>query len=488
MRVLSVDVGTSFIKAALVEVDGELRVLGYTNVPVETRSPEPLAYEHDPHEVVGSVVKLLKHYSSFDPDVVSLSTYLFGFVAVDEELKPLTGVLTWQDERATVALQQLKPYVQELYWRTGCPPLHIYTLPKLLWLKERRRDLFERARAFLDAKSFLLSALAGELVTDFSTASGTYQMLNIHSLRWDDLALEVAGVDESYLPRLAEGDATATLRRRVASETGLEGVQLVLGVYDGGSMVFGLTGGRRDVAVVNLGTSAMIRTTSSSPVVDPSPLMRFQTYYLLRGVWLSGGAINNGAVAVDYVLRLLYGSADGSTYEEVFSEVSKRVATEPQVISVPLIFPERLPFISTSKRMAIAGLGQEVDRVDVVRGVVEGVLMLLALIAEAMGECGIRYGEVRVGGKLSQYYFVRYVLSNLLRARVLYPRVPDAVHVGNSMLALKALGASGREVQQILDSLPYLAEVVEPSPEAIEVYGRLLKQFLDLVNRVYASE
>jgi len=114
--------------------------------------------------------------------------------------------------------------------------------------------------------------------------------------------------------------------------------------------------------------------------------------------------------------------------------------------------------------------------------------MLLALIAEAMGECGIRYGEVRVGGKLSQYYFVRYVLSNLLRARVLYPRVPDAVHVGNSMLALKALGASGRELQQILDSLPYLAEVVEPSPEAIEVYGRLLKQFLDLVNRVYASE
>jgi len=488
LRVLSVDVGTSFIKAALVEVDDELRVLDYTNVQVETRSPEPLAYEHDPHEVVGSTVRLLKHYSRFDPDVVSLSTYLFGFVAVDEEMKPLTGILTWQDERAAVALQQLKPYAQELYRRTGCPPLHIYTLPKLLWLRERRRDVFERARAFLDAKSFLISALAGELVTDLSTASGTYQMLNIHSLRWDDLALEVAGVDESSLPRLAEGDTLVAPRGKLASEAGLEGVHLALGVYDGGSMVFGLTGGRGDVAVVNLGTSAMIRTTSSSPLVDPSPLMRFQTYYLLRGTWLSGGAVNNGAVAVDYVLRLLYGSADRTTYEGVFSELSRRVATEPRVLSVPLIFPERLPFVSSSRRMTLTGLALEVDRVDVVRAVIEGVLMLLALIAEAVGSCGVRYGEVRVGGKLSQYYFVRYVLSNLLRARVLYPRVPDAVHVGNSLLALRATGTSEREVQHILENLISAAEVVEPSPEAVEVYRGLFREFVDLVSRVYRAE
>ena len=39
MRVLSVDAGTSFIKAALAEVDGELRVVDYLNIPVETRSP-----------------------------------------------------------------------------------------------------------------------------------------------------------------------------------------------------------------------------------------------------------------------------------------------------------------------------------------------------------------------------------------------------------------------------------------------------------------
>ncbi|MCC6047486.1 MAG: hypothetical protein LM571_04820 [Desulfurococcaceae archaeon] len=488
MRVLSVDAGTSFIKAALVEVDEGIRVVDYTNIPIEVRSPEPLAYEHDPREVVDSVVKLLKHYSRFRPDSVSLSTYLFGFVAVDRELRPLTGILTWQDERATEVLHQLKPYAQDLYRRTGCPPLHIYTLPRLLWLRQRRRSTFESARAFLDAKSYLLSVLAGEVVTDLSTASGTYQLLNIHSLRWDDLALELAGVDESSLPRLAEGDTVTTLRGRVASEVGLEGVPLVLGVYDGGSMVYGLTGGRGDIAIVNLGTSAMVRTTSRSPVVDPSPLMRFQTYYLLRGTWLSGGAVNNGAVAVDYVLRLLYGSADGRTYEEVFSELSRRVPTEPRVISVPLVFPERLPSLSSTRRMTVAGLTMDVDRVDVVRGVVEGVLMLLALIAEAMGECGVRYGEVRVGGKLSQYYFVRYVLSNLLKTRVLYPRVPDAVHVGNSLLALRALGTPEGEVRRVIDSLTSLAEAVEPDPRAADIYSRLFKEFVGLVRGVYTAE
>lgn len=486
MKVLSIDVGTSFIKAALVDTSEELKIIDYSNIPVETKKPEPLAYEHNPRDVVNAVVKLLKHYSKFKPDVVSLSTYLFGFIAVDSDLKPLTGILTWQDERATMILEQLKPYTRELYQRTGCPPLHIYTLAKILWLRQKHPDILGKTKLFLDAKSYLLSVLTGETVTDYSTASGTYQLLNISNLKWDDLALNIAGIDESKLPSLAEGDTITILRGSIASETNLNGTQLVLGVYDGGSMILGLTGGKSDIAVVNLGTSAMFRTTSNQPVVDSSPLMRFQTYYLLRGVWLSGGGLNNGSVVVDYILKLLYGSIDSRIYEEVFSELSKRVNVEPKVISIPILFPERLPYISSFKRMMLAKLSLEVDRIDVVRGVVEGVLMLLALIDRAMRDNGVKYSEVRVGGKLSQHYFVRYVLSNLLKTRVVYPQIPDAVHVGNSLLALKALESPGK-LQQVLDSLLHTAEAVIPNPKAIETYNALFNEFSEIIDKIYIS-
>lgn len=485
---MSIDVGTSFIKAAIVDVGEELNIVDYRNIPVESRSAEPLAHEHDPREVVGSVLKLLKHYSRLRPDAVSLSTYLFGFVAVDREMRPLTNIITWQDERASTVLPHIKPYSQELYRRTGCPPLHIYSLPKIMWLRNYRRDIFSSASLFLDAKSLLVSTLTGEVVTDISTASGTYQLLDIRNLKWDSLALELAGIDEARLPQLAEGDTVTQLRASVESDVGLEGAKLVLGVYDGGSMILGLSGGRSDVAIVNLGTSAMLRTTSTSPIVDSSPLMRFQTYYLLRGTWLSGGAINNGAVAVDYILKLLYGEVSERTYEEVFTEISRRVSSHPKVLSVPLLFPERLPFMLSSRRMSLVGVGPGVDRVDLVRGVVEGVLLLLSLIARAMSECGIRYEEVRVGGKLSQYSFVRYVLSNLLRARVTYLNLPDAVHVGNSILALRALGTPSKTIDKILENLFQAAEVVEPAPEAVKVYEELLKDFMDLINRVYSVE
>ncbi|MEM0001456.1 MAG: FGGY family carbohydrate kinase [Desulfurococcaceae archaeon] len=136
-------------------------------------------------------------------DAVITSTYLFATVIVNRKLEPLTNIITWIDERSDKYVNLVKNNAFEIYRRTGCPPLHIYTLPKILWLKHENPSLIN-GNLILDAKALLSTWFLNYPITDLSTASGTYQMLNISSLKWDSSILEIAGISEDQLPELNE--------------------------------------------------------------------------------------------------------------------------------------------------------------------------------------------------------------------------------------------------------------------------------------------
>jgi len=438
MRILSVDLGTTNLKASVVKVgDSKLEVLESITERIPPEIPEPGAYEHNPKVVENLFAKVVKHLSVWRPEAVSLSTYLFGVVFVDEAGSPLTNIITWMDERPLEALGELRTYAGELYRRTGCPLIHIYALPKILWLKKARREVFARVKGVWDAKSYLMHRVIGEAFTDLSTASGTFQLLNIHTLRWDYLTLELAGIDEKALPKLLEGDSVIYLgdgARRLCLEAG---TPFILGLYDGGTMIYGATRLARGerIAVVNLGTSAMLRSVVNVPVVDfRADLARFQTYYLLKGLWLSGGAVNNAGSAVEWVLRLL--GYDESVFGRVLDDAG---SVETDVIFVPLLLPERLPFIDPSARGLIANLRQYTARLEIVRAAIEGVTFLLKVFDEALADNGVRYDLAVAGGGLSKSSTVMKVLAGVLGKPVVRTGI-DLHTLGHVMLTLEALG------------------------------------------------
>ncbi|MEM0296733.1 MAG: FGGY family carbohydrate kinase [Zestosphaera sp.] len=437
MRVLSIDLGTTNLKTSVLEIGDDLRQVRTLKSIVSRltpHTPEPGAHEHSPQEVRMLITQHVRHLTrSFKVDAVVLATYLFATVIVDRELKPRSNIITWLDERSIKFVRLVGERGPELYRRTGCPPTHIYTLPKLLWLRRSCPATLANA-LILDGKSLLTSWMLGYPVTDLSTASGTYQMLNISELKWDPLALETAGVDESSLPQLAEAYFTDVLRESAAVDMGLKpATPVILGLYDGGSMIFGLNGGVRDVAVMNVGTSAMLRAVVNKPVVDSSPHMRLQTYYLLDRLWLSGGAVNNAGVVVEFMVKLV--NADVSELPRILEGAPPKPWETPLIL--PLLHPERLPFLR-SAGMHILSIGPGTSARALIWGVVEGVLMLLKLLGDSLHENGIPYGEVRIGGGLARYRGVREMASLIFGKRVGYVGGVEASHIGNALLTLRA--------------------------------------------------
>ncbi|MEM4487065.1 MAG: FGGY family carbohydrate kinase [Zestosphaera sp.] len=479
LRILSIDLGTTNLKTSVLEISddiGQIKVLDSAINRLTFHVPEHGAYEHNPQEIMRLITQHVRHLiHNFKVDAIVLTTYLFATVIVDREFRPRSNIITWLDERSLKFVKLVEEHGPELYRRTGCPPTHIYTLPKLLWLKRKLPETLASA-LILDGKSLLTSWMLGYPITDLSTASGTYQMLNIRDLKWDPLALEIVGVDEKSLPQLAEAYYTDVLKESVAVNMGLEpGTPVILGLYDGGSMIFGLSGGSKNVAVMNIGTSAMLRTVINSPVVDFSPLMRFQTYYLLDHLWLSGGAVNNAGVVVEFVAKLV--NTDVSEFPKILSETPPKPWETPLVI--PLLYPERLPFLRGGG-MHVLSMRPDTTPRALIWGTVEGVLMLLKLLDDSLRENGILYDEIRIGGGLAKYKGIRETTSLIFGKRVGYVSGVEASHIGNALLAVMATEGS-KALNGLVKNLSTALEYVGISEALASEYELKYSKFKHLV-------
>jgi gluconokinase len=493
VKILSIDIGTTYIKSAIVEYaedSGFLRIVSSVDIPQQAIVND-IVYEHSPNYVLNELVKIIKHYVKIYKkiDAVSLSSYLFSLIFVNRGRGPLTNIITWVDRRAEKILPELLPYTKIIYERTGCPLLSIYNLPKILYFAKHHPEILSSSDLVLDIKSLVTLYLSGEPVTDYSSASGSYQLLNIYNLRWDDYILTLAGIDENKLPKLEEADYRLELKPSIAKEVGLDTtIPLILGLYDGGSMIFGLTGGREGVAVVNMGTSSMLRIVSRACVIDRSEYMFIQTYYLYRGSWVPGIAWNNCGIVFEHLVKIFK-----LKLEDIINYLYK---IKPQdylksslPITIPLLYPERLMKLSFESGISILGLKAQHTVEDIVASVIEGFILLLKYSDDILKNAGLDYDYVVGGGKILSIPLTQLLLASALNKELFVSEFIDATHLGNTLIALKALGILNSDgvVEISRKMLKTSVKPVNELKERLNFSYKIFKEYLTNIINYFKS-
>ena len=496
MKIVTADIGTTKIKSMLIDVDekdGLPRIADSVDINQQVVSSTPESHEHSPKFIVEALKSAIKHFTRNygKPDLLVFSSYLFALALADDKEEYVSNIMTWLDERSKRVLDKIRPHASELYKRTGAPPLYIYSLPKILYLREYKPELLFRARYFLDSKSIITLHFLGYHVTDYSTASGTYQMLNVSTRKWDDLALELAGIDEKNLPELEEGDYVDVVRRSVARELEIdEKTPLVLSFYDGGAMIYVLTSSVSGIGVINMGTSAMIRVVYDKPVLDDENAMRFSTYYFYRGTWIPGGSISNAGIVLEHVIRLLNMNSNYA-FDQVLYKVTREdiLKRTPRPIVIPLLYPERIPLLGKDLGMSIVGIKPlNTNPGDILLSTLEGIAFLLNYSANPLRERGIDFTEVRVGGGITSIPAVQLILASIFNKPVSRITTPHVSLIGNASIALKAVDES------LSNKLRYQVEAeiesrkVHPDPEIVEFYKEIMNTYNRYLDVLYKLE
>ena len=150
MRYLGVDIGSSFVKGAVLDLDDlSLRHIERLPFPEPVSGLDPKLREFDPTEVVAVTRALLERLLHHAPDAagVLMCSQLHGLVLTHDDGRAASNFINWQDQRALMPMPEGGgTYFDEINRRItrderrqlGNEPLPGVPLSFLFWLAQNR--------------------------------------------------------------------------------------------------------------------------------------------------------------------------------------------------------------------------------------------------------------------------------------------------------------------------------------------------------------
>ncbi len=452
--VLAVDQGSS--SSRCVALDRALRPLALARRPVASSFPRPGWVEHDPAEllssVLGAVADAIAQAGAGWDDVaaVGLAAQTETFVVWDRASgAAIYPAISWRDTRAADRCDELRraghePEVRE---RTGLPLQPAFSAAKLAWLLDSvpgaRRGAAAGELLFGDVNCWLIWNLSGGVahVTEPSMAART-MLFNHAESAWDRALLDMFGIPARMLPAV-----TDTAGRLAVTDPRVSGGRAVIGasIGDQQAALFGQRCWREGMAKLTLGTGAFLWCHAGAAPPDRVPegvvsscawrLDRAggagQTAFALEGFVPNAGGVTTwlrrlGLVADDRWPTIRNGA---------LSDAARRGAARGPWC-VPALFGLGTPRWGAEAKADILGLTADVAAADVAEAALLGVAHQVADAIDAV-QRGISGGlrAIRVDGGMSRNDSLLQAIADLTGVVLERPAAAEVTALGAGALA-----------------------------------------------------
>ena len=338
---LGLDIGTSSVKALLVDVDQ--RTIAETSVPLSVSRPFPLWSEQDPDDWVEGVEAAVGAIRRDAPGEfaalagIGLSGQMHGATLLDAHDKPLRPAILWNDGRSFAECAELKRRVPDLEQRTGNLAMPGFTAPKMLWVAAHEPEVAKATRRVLLPKDYVRLRLSGEAVSEMSDASGTL-WLDVGRRRWDASLLAATGLTEKAMPSLVEGsEVSAHITPEIATAWGLAGRKIPIagGGGDNAASAIGVGATAPGAGFVSLGTSGVIFSVTDRFVSLPERTLH-AFCHALPDRWHGMAVMLSAASSLAWIAAILGRDHMGSLIEARPPSLSQRARSLPRRSSCPI--------------------------------------------------------------------------------------------------------------------------------------------------------
>lgn len=336
--------------------------------------PKPNWSIQKPQEILETVEKCIAEITKdSQPEFISFSSAMQSVIAIDKNGKPLTDAILWADNRAGEIAEDLKNNENGklFYQKTGIPIHPFSPMTKIAWLKEFEPEIFSKTYKFISIKEYVWHDFTGEYITDTSMASGT-GLLNIHTLKWDNEILEYLAIQPQQLSEICE----VTHQAKGLSDDFL----YIIGGGDGALANLGTGAMNKGFMALTIGTSGAVRLPIDQPFLDEQ--MRTQCYHLQGKQYLTLGAVNNGAIVLQWLKENILRTT--ASYDQLFDEAAKIPAGAEGLLFVPYLLGERAPIWDAAAQGSLLGIQIIHTQAHLVRATLEGILFGLFQITEIL--------------------------------------------------------------------------------------------------------
>jgi sugar (pentulose or hexulose) kinase len=211
---IGIDLGTSFIKAAVLDLDrSELRQVRRMPFPEPISLPDPLRVEFDADGIVSTARKLIDELadSSLSYEGIVMCTQMSCLVLMDKKGNARSNCIGWRDQRALephpsgsgsyydvlkkrLTAKQKRELGNEL--PPGAPICFLF------WMAEQ--GVLEPGLIPVSLADFVLSTLCGSPASIESSNAMACELLRLENLGWHEEVIKQLGLDKLHWPPIRQ--------------------------------------------------------------------------------------------------------------------------------------------------------------------------------------------------------------------------------------------------------------------------------------------
>ena len=417
--------------------------------------PAPGWVEHDPVEIAARVDEViaggLRTAGLAGRDLAALGVTNQRETTVVWD--PITGhpwhhAIVWQDTRTDAIVAALEPHHEFIRSRTGLPPATYFSATKLRWILDNVdgvRDAARQGRAlFGTIDSWILWNLTGGAgrgvhVTDVTNASRT-QLMNLHTLDWDDQLLALFDVPRRMLPRICASAARDAFGANVGSGPVGAEVPIAAALGDQHAATVGQVCFAPGEAKNTYGTgNFMLLNTGAAPVMSTAGLLTTPAYQFEQEppVYALEGSIAVTGAAVQWLRDQLGIIASASEIEALAAAVPDAGG----LCFVPAFSGLFAPYWRADARGAIVGLSRFHTKAHLARATLEAICFQTRDVLDAMiADSGVRLAVLKVDGGATANDLLMQMQADILGVPVVRPVVAETTALGAAYAAGLAVG------------------------------------------------
>lgn len=429
VKTLVIDVGTTSVRAAIVDQAG--RVSAVHQQPLTIATPNPGEVELDALEIATKALDCARATlaEAGPADFVGIANQRATTIMFDATTKlPIGPALGWQDLRTVIDCLMLQPEGVRV------APNQLATKAK--WLFEAAGKPAGDIR-FATIESWLTFILTdgAHHVSDHSNV-GLSGLINLDMATYDQHALRVLGIREEMLPTIVPTAGA------IGAASVLPGAPLITALIgDQPSSLFGQNCVRPGQTKITFGTGAMLDQVRGSD--GPGTMSRYPsgcfptpTFSNASGIeWGIEGIMLSAGTCIEWLkedLGLISSPAETET-------LARSIASTDGVTFVPALVGLGTPQWDFGARGAFFGLTRGSTKAHLVRAVLDGIVHnSVDLIDAAVAETGYPIETVRVDGGMTANSYLVQTLADASGRTIEVSGEREATTRGAGLMALVA--------------------------------------------------
>ncbi|NJD04754.1 MAG: hypothetical protein FIA99_19625 [Ruminiclostridium sp.] len=493
MNLMGLDIGTSGCKATIIDIEGNIKGQAYKEYSLFT--PHPGWEEMDPNLVWNSVkeviVKSLSKCKGERIKALSVSSFGEAAIPIDNKGNVLYNSIIYIDSRGQEEACYLKYRLgfEKILGITGASVHSMYTINKIMWLKQHMPEVYNNTWKFLLFADFILFKLGAKPYTDYSLAART-MTFDIINKRWSAEILECAGVEEDKFGEpVQSGTVVGQISKSIAEELGLPpNMLLVAGGHDQPCAALGAGVIKNGMAVDGLGTTECIAPAFNRPIISGImarssfacvPHVKKDIYVTYAFTFTSGSLLKWYRDNFGHVYWEEAAKSGINIYDLLIDKASKRPS---EVFVLPHFAGAATPYMDTAAKGAIVGLNINTRAEDIIKAILEGITFEMMVNVEKLDDAGVEVKEIRAVGGLAKSEHFMQLKADMMGKKVSTLHISEAGTLGVAILAGTASGVY-KSLEDAVDMLVKVKKEFYPDGRIHEIY----KEKFETYKRIYPA-